>query len=553
MPEQQLAQPQPIPQPLAHLIQLNVEYGVLICIGNGCRCAVSPASTSEHLRRKHHTARELRQQVDRYIQEFLFEYNYSSVRIPLDGLAPQPVIPVVDGLQCKHCPAKPFKTQSRKAIKVHRNKEHGKKRIADEDLFDPVKLQSWFREGKERYWVVDESKEPAQSGHPGQSASIGGVDELDDGDDDGEDGSNDDSNGQEEVEDQIAQEMQNWCEEVKERRLKLLAKVPVAELDSWLRFTGWNAVLAKSKHDIVQTYRFLRKPDADEPQLERLLVCWTRIFNRCLDTLAATDNPDVLKWIASPKNESMSKRLFQLLQNAQTISKYSGLSEHFLCYVLRTAPVDVDKEETETGVYFTLRQRVAIDKIRQLLKTNCLNDEYTDESEKDQDLCEALMNFYWLVLNQNMERETVYRSPLMYFLAVMGVDSAAECLRHSFVYTPYLAGVLWVNRLLMLEYALPLRAWLLSRVVVCDDVASVRARLEAVRAKRLCEGSFSPTSFILGQLAYGKMLNRTYTAQSNIHWSEDFQTLFFKGRPIKIRKLQEFGSAVITEARAALQ
>jgi len=95
----------------------------------------------------------------------------------------------------------------------------------------------------------------------------------------------------------------------------------------------------------------------------------------------------------------MSKRLYQLPQNAQTISKYSGLSKHFLCYVLRTAPVDVDEEETETGVYFTLRQRAAINKIRQLLKTNCLNNEYTDESEKDQDLCEALMHFYWLVLN----------------------------------------------------------------------------------------------------------------------------------------------------------
>jgi hypothetical protein len=57
----------------------------------------------------------------------------------------------------------------------------------------------------------------------------------DDGDEGGSgDGSAEDDN---EVEDQIAQEMQNWCEEVKERRLKLLAKVPVAELDSWLRFT----------------------------------------------------------------------------------------------------------------------------------------------------------------------------------------------------------------------------------------------------------------------------------------------------------------------------
>jgi hypothetical protein len=335
--------------------------------------------------------------------------------------------------------------------------------------------------------------------------------------------------------------------------LKLLAKVPVAELDSWLRFTGWNTVLLRSKHNIVQTYLFLRKPDPDEPELERLLVCWTRNFNRCLDTLAATDNPDVLKWFVLPKNESMSKRPFQLPQNAQTVSKYSGLWEHFVCYAMRTALLDVDEEETATGVYFPMRQRIVIYKIREMLKTGCLDDEYTDESERDQELTEALMHFCWMVLLQNMERETVYRSPLIYFLAVMGIDSAAEALRHSFVYTPYLAGVLWVNRLLMLEYALPLRAWPVIKLVARADVTSVRARVKEVREKRLCKGSFSPTSFILGQLAYGKMLNRTYTAQSNIHWSEDFQTLFFKGRPVEIRKLQDFGSAVVAEARAVLQ
>jgi hypothetical protein len=82
---------------------------------------------------------------------------------------------------------------------------------------------------------------------------------------------------------------------VKKRRLQLLEKVPVAKLDSWLQFTKWNAVLGKLKHNIVQTYRFLCKPDLDKPALKRLLVYWTRIFNRCLDTLADTDNPNVLK------------------------------------------------------------------------------------------------------------------------------------------------------------------------------------------------------------------------------------------------------------------
>jgi hypothetical protein len=74
-----------------------------------------------------------------------------------------------------------------------------------------------------------------------------------------------------------------------------------------------------------------------------------------------------------------------------------------------------------------------------------------------------------------------------------------------------------------------------------------------VREKRLCEGSFSLTSFILRQLAYSKVLNRTYTAQSNIHWSKDCRTLYFKGRPVEIRRLEAFRSAVVAEARAALQ
>lgn len=82
---------QPVPETLSHLIQLNVDYSVLICLGH-----------------------------------------YKN--------------------------GKKVMTQSRDAMKKHGNKAHGKKRIADEDLFDRVRLQSWFWEGKERYWVVDETK-----------------------------------------------------------------------------------------------------------------------------------------------------------------------------------------------------------------------------------------------------------------------------------------------------------------------------------------------------------------------------------------------------------
>jgi hypothetical protein len=48
------------------------------------------------------------------------------------------------------------------------------------------------------------------------------------------------------------------------------------------------------------------------------------------------------------------------------------------------------------------------------------------------------------------------------------------------------------------------------------------------------------------------MLNRTYTALLNIHWSDDYQILHFKGRPIEIKKLETLGHAVVAESKAAL-
>ena len=192
MANHQSIHPEPIPQTLTHLITLNVEYSVLICIGNGCRCAVSPASISEHLRRKHHIKFELRQQVNRYIEGFPTHYDHSNVPLPRDGLEPQAIIKIVSGFQCKHCPIEaPFKTRSRDAIKKHGNKEHGKKRVADEELFDSVRLQSWFWEGKERYWIVDESKQPIQSSQPSQSV-INDSTQSNDGQDDGSQDENDD-------------------------------------------------------------------------------------------------------------------------------------------------------------------------------------------------------------------------------------------------------------------------------------------------------------------------------------------------------------------------
>jgi hypothetical protein len=121
---------------------------------------LKPGAISRRLRDGCKVPIELQRQVDQYVEEFPFSYDYATVPLPADGSAPQPVIPIVNGFQCRDCSA--FKSHSRDATRKHANKRHNKKRVADEEMFRAVRLQLWFGEKRERYWAVDESAPAAQ-------------------------------------------------------------------------------------------------------------------------------------------------------------------------------------------------------------------------------------------------------------------------------------------------------------------------------------------------------------------------------------------------------
>jgi hypothetical protein len=60
---------------------------------------------------------------------------------------------------------------------------------------------------------------------------------------------------------------------------------------------------------------------------------------------------------------------------------------------MQTTLTDVNKKETKTGVYFPPRQRIVINNIREMLKTNCLNNKYTNKAEKNKELSKVLIHF----------------------------------------------------------------------------------------------------------------------------------------------------------------
>jgi len=254
--------------------------------------------------------------------------------------------------------------------------------------------------------------------------------------------------------------------------------------------------------------------------------------------LAATDHMDILKWWVSPKNEVASQRPFELPQNAKTVTKYSGIWQHFICYMMRTAPADEHSTETETGVRYIAIQQQCIMDIRRIVETDEPEPEGSDEEEEEDELASAVMRLAMAVIMQDISRMDIYGSPLMHFLAVMGVDTMSGKLRPSFYYTPVLAGVLWINRLIMLEVAVPVEAWPNINLTPRDDINSVRDHIHQLRRDYLCEGSFSPTSSILSQLAMGKSFNKMHASNPNIHWNEDETTVYYQGRGVYVPKVR---------------
>ena len=101
---------------------------------------------------------------------------------------------------------------------------------------------------------------------------------------------------------------------------------------------------------MVRTFQYTRKPNTnnreDKAKLNYVLCAWQCILECALNTLAAADQKDALKWWASPKNEVASQHPFKLPQNAKSVAKYSEHWEGMICYFMRTAPKEDWEDET---------------------------------------------------------------------------------------------------------------------------------------------------------------------------------------------------------------
>ena len=138
-----------------------------------------------------------------------------------------------------------------------------------------------------------------------------------------------------------------------------------------------------------------------------------------------------------------------------------------------------------------------------------------------------------------------FSSGLVHFLAVLGIDSDANCLRTAKNYSYMLAGVVYCVRVLSVEKLLPSA----RRDEQTDEH---RRRFLEHREKYLADGSYSPMSETLSLLAYGKHVALAAGNSGNAYWSKDKKIYYLRGRRIHISRFCQMAQDMVAEAEQML-
>ncbi|PVH90622.1 hypothetical protein DM02DRAFT_636685 [Periconia macrospinosa] len=127
---------------------------------------------------------------------------------------------------------------------------------------------------------------------------------------------------------------------------------------------------------------------------------------------------------------------------------------------------------------------------------------------------------------------------IAHFSGVLGIHPYKLTLHTAYDYTPYLSALIWVGRLVLLEYALPLRTYgplsppLRARAAYPDQESRL---LREIRPKYLQLSTFAPLGYLVERLQHGRA-----TAKREEKINQEAQALMFHWWPgVNLHKIKD--------------
>jgi hypothetical protein len=244
------------------------------------------------------------------------------------------------------------------------------------------------------------------------------------------------------------------------------------EKTDWLRGCGWPRWFAqKPLHLIIATSRSTSSTKeaihlgtwvgvewissaTTEAKLRQLTKIAHLVLDRCEETLEQT--PRVLRcWLRSWGSHFYAY-LFELPQRDTTRARYRSFLTRFLCYVFRSWQVCKKLNQSLSKVYglqLSDAQVQTMESVWSDLTTKGFSMAEPASSSCISETVFQLLVLFWTDLSTDGMLES---KAIVHFSGVLGIHPYELAYRTAYDYTPYLSALLWIGRLIILEYVLPL-------------------------------------------------------------------------------------------------
>jgi hypothetical protein len=418
----------------------------------------------------------------------------------IDGLT------VHDGFACGKCG---FLTTSWKWFRVHWNKDH-KGGAAGSKQWSEVQLQTFFTGPKSavHYFCVSVSEGEAI----GASAKTGRptCQLVDD------------------IKEQWAHE-----KEQQEEMQKVLAEgVDKHETTNWLKRAAWRTHFRE--RDLAEIYACSRMPSREDDEVRRMAAAMNRLFfSRCIDGLKSMPLMTRLL-LASPHHDDAHSRPFGPLQEKASMDRNLIYWTRFFYYCLNVLRLDDAELFEKHGFRFTVAQRSSLERLWEHLK-----DEDYSEGDLEEELLQVSACFWMQRLNGDP-----FLSPLWHFVGVLGIDGESGQFRPAYLFTYMLAGLVYVGRALLGEWAIPA-----AERPGMDDLGE---RFAQVRNTWLYKATYSLMGYILSLLLYGRKITQETGSRLMVSWSKQGELIYFMGKPITMNDIRSMVAEMTTNTEDLL-
>ena len=450
-----------------------------------------------------------------------FRYGPDNPLPAIDGLT------VHDGLACEDFEQCRFASISRKRLKVHCKEEHQwKVSKAKPTHWRKVKLQTFFTVpgSAVHYFCVTETGGQEGSPDDGDGKGRGGSGSRE--------GSNGTKHGDHHLVTKIKDQWQYDQGRQEDLQRVLAEGILRHETTNWLNRTGWSTHF--NGLDLREIHLYSRMPGPEDDALRRLTANLDQLFfGRCIAGLASMPLMTRLL-LASPHPGDAHSRPFGPLQEKTSMERYLAYWKRFLCYCLNVLSLDEATLRKEHGFGFTSDQRAGLQR---------LWDHLRDDGVSDKALQEELLQLsagFWM---QRLPGDP-FESPLWHFIAVLGIDGESGQLRPGYLFTYVLAGLVYVGRALLGEWAIPTR----ERAGMAD----LEKRFGDVRLAWLCKAGYSPMGYTLSLLLYGRKIARETGSRLMVSWSRAGDVMYYMGKPVSMDSIRGMVAEMTADAESLL-